>query len=56
MESRKEKYATNRHQGLRTKRIDFGWKDHHQWNEKSRNIIKLYYLVSSHVKHLIAKL
>jgi len=52
----KENYATTRHQGLRLKRIDFGWIDHQQWNEEIKNIRKSYYLVSSHVKPLIAKL
>jgi hypothetical protein len=52
----KENHATTRHQGLRPKRIDFGWMDHHQWKEETRNIRKSYYLVSSHVKPLIAKL
>jgi hypothetical protein len=44
------------HQGLRPKRIEFGWMDHHQWKEESRNIRKSYYLVSSHVKPLTTKL
>jgi hypothetical protein len=30
---RKENHSTTRHQGLRPKRIDFGWIDHQQWNE-----------------------
>jgi hypothetical protein len=38
------------------KKIDFGWMHHHQWNEERKNIRKLYYLVSSHVKPLIAKI
>jgi hypothetical protein len=53
---RKENYSTTRHQGLRLKRIDFGWIDHQQCNEESRNIRKSYYLVSSHVKPLNANL
>jgi hypothetical protein len=52
----KKNYATTSHQGLQPKRINFGWTDHHQWKEKGRNIRKSYYLVSSHVKPLIAKL
>jgi oligoribonuclease NrnB/cAMP/cGMP phosphodiesterase (DHH superfamily) len=38
------------------KRIYFGWIDHHKWKEESINIRKSYYLVSLHVKHLIANL
>jgi hypothetical protein len=53
---RKENYSTARHQGLRPKKIDFGWIDHQQWNEERRNIKKSYYLVSSHVKPLNAKI
>jgi hypothetical protein len=56
MESKEKKNATTSHQGLRLKRIDFGWMDHNKWNEERRNIRKSYYLVSSHVKPLIAKL
>ena len=52
----KENHVTTRHQGLQPKRIDFGWMDNHQWNEESKNVKKSYYLVSSHVKPLIAKL
>ena len=52
----KQNYATTNHQLLRPKRIDFGWMDHHQWKEERRNFTKSYYLVSSHVKPLIAKL
>jgi hypothetical protein len=53
---RKVSYSTTRHQGLRPKIIDFGWIYHRQWNEESKNIRKPYYLVSSHVKPLNAKL
>jgi hypothetical protein len=41
---------------LRPKRIEFGWMDHDQWKEESKNIRKSYYLVSSHVNPLTAKL
>jgi hypothetical protein len=51
---RKKNYATTRDQGLRPEIIHFGWIDHLQWNEESRNISKSYYLVSSHVKHDLA--
>jgi hypothetical protein len=46
----KENHVTTRHQGLRSKRIDFGWMHHHQWKEETKNIRKSYYFVSSHVK------
>ena len=52
----KENYATTRHQGLRPKRIDFGWMDNHQWKEERMNIRKPYYLVSSHLILLIANI
>ena len=52
----KEIHVTTRHQGLQPKRIDFGWMDHNQWKEETRNIRKSYNLVFSHVKPLIAKL
>jgi hypothetical protein len=53
---RKENYTKTRHQGSRPKIIDFRWIDHQQWNKESRNIIKSYYWVSSHVKPLNANL
>jgi hypothetical protein len=53
---RKENYSTTRNQRLRLKIIDFGLIDHPKWNEERRNIKKSYYLVSSHVKPLNAKL
>jgi hypothetical protein len=38
------------------KRIDFGWMDHYKMKEERKNIRKPYYLVSSHVRPLIANL
>jgi len=53
---RKENYAATSYKGLKVKRIDFGWMDHHQWIEESKNIRRSYYLVSSHVKPFNEKL
>jgi oligoribonuclease NrnB/cAMP/cGMP phosphodiesterase (DHH superfamily) len=50
------KYAATNHKGLRPKIIEFEWMDHHLWKEESRNTRKSYYLVSSYVKPLTAKL
>jgi oligoribonuclease NrnB/cAMP/cGMP phosphodiesterase (DHH superfamily) len=52
----KENYATTGYHRLQLKRINFGWTDHHQWKLERRNIRKSYYLVSSHVKDLLANL
>jgi hypothetical protein len=35
--------------------IEFGWMDHHQWKDESRNKRKSYYLVSSTCKTFICK-
>jgi oligoribonuclease NrnB/cAMP/cGMP phosphodiesterase (DHH superfamily) len=57
MESKERKLCNNQPSRIKTEKIiEFGWMDHHQWKEESRNIRKSYYLVSSHVKPLTAKL
>jgi hypothetical protein len=41
MESKERKLCNNNYQGLRPKRIEFGWMDHHQMEKRKKEHKKI---------------